>query len=563
MQVSRMRSPRSAAAHHLALGISLWIATIGNWPLWQSLAELPENASWHGLIFGLAFAGIVGCVLTFILMLFAWPRLIRIIGAVFLLSAAFGAYFMGAYGVVIDASMMTNALQTDAREVRDLLNLRLLGSVALFAGVPLWWLWRTPVKSLGFWPQLWRNGGVMLVCTVTAGGLLYASFADMSSTMRNHKSIRYRINPLNAFYALGMVTFEANAKPKAPPLPIGKSAHLAAAANNDAAAKPPLMLLVVGETARADHFALNGYSRPTNPELSSLGVVSFTQVTSCGTNTAASVPCMFSFLGRESFVSRAQDHENLLDLLDHLGMAVLWIDNQAGCKGVCARVPSADAWQAPANNGSSSPPPADLCEGQECFDMALLHGIDQRIAALPAEKRAKGVLIVFHQMGSHGPAYYLRSPKDHKPFLPECTTNALQQCQHDELINAYDNTIAYTDHVLASGIHWLDKQTANYTPSLLYFSDHGESLGENNLYLHGLPYSIAPTEQKHVPMIVWWPSSAEKSQSLSLACLQTRRNTPLSHDHLFHTVVGWFGISTPEYKPEMDAFRPCKAISQS
>ena len=389
-------------------------------------------------------------------------------------------------------------------------------------------------------------GGLLLAVAV-----LFLSFADMSATMRNHKSLRYLINPLNSFYALGALAHEAQAKPKGPPQPVGAGAKLAAHPG-----KPPLMLLVVGETARAANFSLNGYARPTNPELQGMGVVSFSNVTSCGTNTAASVPCMFSFLGREPFVSRDRDHENLLDLIDHMGMAVLWLDNQAGCKGVCDRVPHASA-ASPAPGAAALP--AGMCrEDGECFDAALLHGLDQRLAALPADKRARGVLLVMHQMGSHGPAYYLRSPPDRKPFLPECTTNVLQQCERQSVVNAYDNTIAYTDHVLAGAIRWLQTQVGDYDPALLYFSDHGESLGENNLYLHGLPYSLAPREQIHIPMIAWWPAQTSQGRALPLECVAAQRDAALSHDNLFHTVVGWFGIDTPEYKAPLDAFRACR-----
>jgi lipid A ethanolaminephosphotransferase len=107
-----------------------------------------------------------------------------------------------------------------------------------------------------------------------------------------------------------------------------------------------------------------------------------------------------------------------------------------------------------------------------------------------------------HQMGSHGPAYSQRTPAAFKKFMPECTSSHLPDCSSEQLRNAYDNTIAYTDHVLGSAISWL-RQRTDYDGALLYVADHGESLGENNLYLHGLPYSIAPDVQKHVPWVTW------------------------------------------------------------
>ena len=177
---------------------------------------------------------------------------------------------------------------------------------------------------------------------------------------------------------------------------------------------------------------------------------------------------------------------------------------------------------------------------------------------MPSDKRERGVLLVLHQMGSHGPAYFKRSPPERKPFLPECTTNALQQCEHQALLNAYDNSIAYTDHVLSQTIDWLKRNSRHYDPLLLYVSDHGESLGENNLYLHGLPYALAPREQKHVPMLLWLPAQTEASSGISASCLRGRRDAPLTHDHLFHTVLQLVGVSTSVYRGELDAFAPCR-----
>ena len=277
---------------------------------------------------------------------------------------------------------------------------------------------------------------------------------------------------------------------------------------------------------------------------------------SCGTNTAASLPCMFSHLGRAAFESRDRDHENLLDLVQRTGMAVLWIDNQAGCKGLCERVPNADARSLPL--GAPALPPG-LCDSEECLDAALLFNLDQRLAALPAPARELGLLLVLHQMGSHGPAYAKRSPPDRKPFAPECTTNVLQQCETQALINAYDNSIAYTDHVLGQTIGWLKQQATTYDGTMLYVSDHGESLGENNLYLHGLPYALAPTEQKHVPMLLWIGPEALRDKSLRPDCMQAARGDPLSHDNLFHTTLGLLGIRTAEYQARLDALAPCRA----
>jgi lipid A ethanolaminephosphotransferase len=307
---------------------------------------------------------------------------------------------------------------------------------------------------------------------------------------------------------------------------------------------------VLGETGRSGNFGLNGYARDTTPNLARLQPVSFGNAWSCGTSTAASVPCMFSPFGREAFLGRRNDSENLLDVLRHAGLAVLWIDNQpGGCKGVCDRVPTV--------NTSGLNDPA-LCPKGECRDEILLGGLDQRLAALPTEQRARGVVLVLHQMGSHGPAYADRTPAAFKRFLPECTSSHLPDCSGEQLRNAYDNTIAYTDHVLASTIHWL-QQRHDYDTALLYVADHGESLGENNLYLHGLPYALAPDVQKHVPWITWLSSGFEQHAGIATQCLRARAQERITHDHLFHSVLGLMQVGTSAYRPALDAYARCAA----
>lgn len=538
----------------LAAMAGLWLAVLPNLPLWRALFALPEMASPRGTLFAVGFGLMIAIACALPLSLLAWRPTIKPAIAALMVVAALGAHFMSTYGIVIDSTMITNVVQTDPREVGDLLGARLLLNLLLLAGLPIALLWPAPVQRLGARRQAGRNlVGVVLMLAVFVA-LLYAFFADISGTMRNHRTMRYLINPANTVYAFADLASKARALPRGPPAAIGTDAHFLPRA---AGAKPPLIVLEIGETARADHFALNGYPVATNPELTRLGVISFRHVTSCGTNTAASLPCMFSALDKHAFESRDTEQENLLDLVQRAGAAVLWIDNQAGCKGLCARVPNAFARDPVAG---APPMPAGLCEGGECLDGALLHGLDARLDALPADKRARGVLIVLHQMGSHGPAYHKRSPSDRKPFQPECESNVLQNCDHQALTNAYDNSIVYTDHVLAQTIAWLQARSATYDTSLLYVSDHGESLGENGVYLHGLPYAVAPAEQKRVAMVLWTTPGTEAGARLQANCLAALRDSPLSHDNLFHSVLGLLGIRASEYKPALDAFATCRAL---
>jgi lipid A ethanolaminephosphotransferase len=361
--------------------------------------------------------------------------------------------------------------------------------------------------------------------------------------MRNHKELRYLINPLNALYALG----HAAARPLR--RPAGVAVLGADARAPDSSDHPPLVVLVLGETGRSGNFGLNGYTRPTTPELERHGAASALHATSCGTSTAASVPCMFSHLGRTGFDGRDRDYETLVDVLQHAGLAVLWIDNQSGCKGVCDRIPHVDT--ATLNDPR-------LCPGGQCLDEIMLEGLEQRLAALPAERVARGVVLVLHQMGSHGPAYHLRSPPAFKKFLPECTSANLQDCSRTELLNAYDNSIAYTDHFLGSTIDWLQRQR-RFDTAMLYVADHGESLGENNLYLHGMPFGIAPDVQKHVPWVTWLSTGFEHRTGIATECLRSRRSLPLSHDNYFHSVLGLMQVTSAVYDRRLDAYATCAA----
>jgi lipid A ethanolaminephosphotransferase len=310
-----------------------------------------------------------------------------------------------------------------------------------------------------------------------------------------------------------------------------------------------LFVLVLGETARSKNFSLNGYERLTNPLLAKENVVSFSQVTSCGTSTAESVPCMFSHLGREGFAKRQHESENLLDVLQRAGYAVLWMDNQSGCKDQCDRI---------ANVNTSSLNMAGECEDGECRDTVMLTRIEAELAKLPADKRARGTVVVMHQMGSHGPAYHKRTPVAFKKFQPECKQNSLSQCERQQVVNAYDNTIVFTDFFLSRLIGWLKTQEKTSTPAMLYVSDHGESLGENNLYLHGLPFAMAPDVQKHVAMISWLSPGFERWSGVSTACLKNQRDRALSHDHLFHSVLGAMAVQTSVYQAERDLFVACQ-----
>jgi lipid A ethanolaminephosphotransferase len=547
------RLPVARRPFEVVWPLALWLAVVGNLPLWQRVNALDGSPAQRLVLLAscglLVFGGLMA-----LLSLLAWPKLFRPAASFLLVVSALNSHFMWQYGAVIDPTMLANALHTDVHEVRDLLSWALPGVLLLAAAPPLWWLWRRPVGFGGLWRQLGRNalgvcGGLLLVVVVTL-----LSYQQLASLMRNHKALRYMVNPLNTVYAgtrlgLDLLPRQAHALQ-----PTGLDAQLGASYARQP--RPPLLVLVVGETARAQNFGLNGYARATTPELARWqqqgDLVNFPDVRSCGTNTQVSAPCLFSPLTREQGGDRPPEQENLLDVLQRAGLAVLWLDNQSGCKGVCARVPHA------------SPVALDLpthCTDGECLDAAMLPGLDERIAALEPAQRARGVVLVMHQMGSHGPAYAHRSPPALKRFMPECASITLADCSPEELVNAYDNSIAYTDHFLGQTLHWLQSKSTSgaFDTGLIYLSDHGESLGENGLYLHGVPYALAPDQQTRVPMVTWLSGGLQQRAGLSMDCLRQRAAAPRSHDHLFHSVLGLMDVSTTAHLPALDLYAPCRS----
>jgi lipid A ethanolaminephosphotransferase len=534
----------------LLIIISLWIAIVGNGALWQELGKLGRLQTAKDMWIAICMGLMVWGALVALAALLAWRRSVKPVLIFLLIATAAGMHFMMSYGVVIDDTMMVNVFQTDPRETRDLLNLRLFMTLFLVAGLPIIWLWLAPVQQVKWRRQVLQNALVLIAGSAVFITAIALSFQGFSSLMRNHKHVRYLLNPLNSLYAIGQIVTKPLRHGPQPLQAIGQDAKLGAsyAAGN----KPPLLMIVVGETARTANFSFNGYARQTTPRMAKIAqtenFVYWKDAWSCGTNTAASLPCMFSHLGKEAFEDSKARYEGLLDVLQRAGLAVLWLDNQSGCKGVCDRVANANTSQAKV---------AEHCGTGECHDLVMLHELDARIAALPAEQRAKGVVVVLHQMGSHGPAYFKRVPQEFKKFQPECFTNNLSECTREQITNSYDNTLLYTDQLLFSSINWLKTKADTAQSAMIYVSDHGESLGEKGIYLHGLPYAIAPDEQKKIPWLNWFSPEFVAKKKLDMSCLQQNTTKRITHDNLFHSVLGLLDVKTALHNPKLDVYAPC------
>lgn len=478
------------------------------------------------LVFGGVFVLMVGSL--------CFRRSTRPLLISLLLVAATASHFMDTYGVIISDDMLRNVMQTSAGEAGDLLTLRLLAYLVLLGFLPAWFVVALPLRWEGIRKELAARGKLLagalalVILPLFAFGDFYASF------FRVNKELRQLVNPTYSLYSAMKLASQSLQSGNAGELkPVGTDAVIPAVDTTR-----DLVILVVGETARADRFSINGYSRETTPLLAGQGVVSFSNFHACGTSTAISLPCMFLRDGEAGGNGRIGHEENLIDVLLHAGVHVLWRDNNSDSKGVAVRANYQD-FKTPARNPLCNP---------ECRDEGMLAELQDFIDS----KSGGDILIVLHQMGSHGPAYWRRYPPEFEKYKPACRDSDLSRCTREEINNAYDNTILYTDHFLNEAIKLLKRNDDRFETALFYVSDHGESLGENGLYLHGIPKTIAPQAQLHVPALMWLGKNFRPAKADEL---HSRSAQVFSHKNLFHTVLGFFEIQTVAYDPAQDMLK--------
>jgi len=459
--------------------------------------------------------------------------------SVLLFAGAAASYFIARFGVFIDAAMLRNALATDVAESRELLAWDMLPHLLLYWLLPTLLLWRVTLR-----PLPWRRALLQRLAAVTlalaVGALtIQAAAQQFVPLMREHKALRYHITPGNLLYAATRV-FAGERHRVRPRVALGLDARQV-----EHARRPTLLLVVLGETVRAANWGLNGYARQTTPRLAGLDVINYAHASSCGTSTAVSVPCMFSPGGRAAFdADDSVNRESLLHVLAHAGIHVLWRDNQSGCKGVCDGLPMENlaALRAPG-----------LCNDQRCLDGILIRDLDARITAMTGD-----TVIVLHMLGNHGPAYFQRYPDGFRRYTPTCDTTDLGSCSAEAIVNTYDNAILYTDSVLAQAVAILQAHAADRDSAMIYVSDHGESLGEHGFYLHGLPRAVAPDTQTRVPLVMWFSPGYIASEHVDTGCLRRAARADVSHDNLFHSVLGVMNVRTALYAPERDLVSACR-----
>lgn len=453
-------------------------------------------------------------------------------GLVFFLAMS-AAYVMDSFGVVIDEVMLLNVIKTDFGEAYDLLTFKFFLYFTFLFLVPMLILKKLNFREKSFVSEIRERCASLILSfflifvIVLSSGKFYASF------FREQKPIRYYSNPTYWIYSSGKFVFDLLSSEDNQFYAYGRDSIIPKDDNDR-----ELIIFVLGETARRDRFSLNGHFNETNPLLKKENIFNFSNVTSCGTSTAISVPCMFSHFGRNNFkVNNARNTENLVDVLSHTkDVSVLWRDNNSDSKGVALRVKYEDYKTQDRNQ---------ICD-TECRDEGMLVGLQEYVDQV----KTKDIFIVLHQMGNHGPAYFKRYPKKFEIFKPVCKTNELDKCTNEEIGNAYDNAILYTDYFLAKVISFLKLNSNKFNTAMLYVSDHGESLGENGVYLHSLPYLMAPKEQIEVPMIMWF--GGKMLEETSQIKLNRILGFPFSHDNIFHTVLGMMEVKSSAYDANKD-----------
>ncbi len=522
------------------LSVAAFIAVADNFPFWRAVLrerDLSDALTWGSVLLILALLTAVHYI---VLALIPGRKTLKWVLCAALLVGAMVTHYMSRYGIVIDTSMMRNVLHTDGHEAVELIGFDLLATLLPLALIPIALVMFTRITARTHAAVGWRCAtiAIAVAVAVTAAAV---EFKELAPTLRNRPEIRNMVTPANLVVSTSRALRQRAAQATATregPATVSRGAAAAAV-------RPMLFVFVVGETARAANFSLNGYARDTNPELAKLDIINFPLARACGTSTEVSLPCMFSPFGRRAYdEARILRHESLPQQLARAGIRVVWRDNQSGCKGVCAglEVHTFDDMSVP-----------DVCTSGHCLDEILLHGMD----VLVREPRSD-LFVVLHQLGNHGPAYHRRYPPAFRHFEPACETDALHQCTQQQIVNAYDNALRYTDHVLARVIGFLEQQRDRYDVAMIYVSDHGESLGERGLYLHGMPYAIAPKEQLEVPMLWWSSPEFARNRQIDNACLRNRARTAVSHDNLFHSIAGVLDVETPDREGALDLFAACR-----
>jgi lipid A ethanolaminephosphotransferase len=505
------------------LAVAIGNAALYQGPLYTFAVVNIDYSTLNGLLTLATLSFLVVFVTALILSLISLVshRLLKPVCMLGAMCNALALYFIQTYSVTLDKSMMGNVFNTNLAEASSFFHLKLLLYLLVLGVLPCWLMSRVRIEKT----PILRRATFLLLILLIGISWFYANAKTWLWIDKHASRLGGMIMPWS--YVFNMSRYYGDH------LAMSREQTLLPAASVGSHEKT-IVFLVIGEAARAQNFSLYGYPRPTNPLLAKSGVVALPHATACSTYTTASVLCILSHTDTNLQFSRS--YEPLPSYLARHGVNVTWRTNN---------------WGEPPLKIQTYERAEDLrreCQGDSCkYDEVLLHALDQRIRSSTDEK----IFVVLHQGGSHGPSYYTKYPRQFEVFKPVCKSVELHQCTNDELVNAYDNTILYTDYFLQRAIDLL-KTFPQAATMLMYISDHGESLGEYGLYLHGTPYSIAPDVQKNVPFMIWMSDAFKHAKGISEA--QISRRTSYSQQNVFHSVMGAFDMRSEIYNPQLDIF---------
>lgn len=507
---------------------ALFLVIVDNFAFFKNVTDVyPVSVS--NIVFLISITVVLTSVIILLLSLFCFKYTNKPILIIILLVSSIVSYFMNHYNIVIDDTMIQNIAETDSREAFDLLNPGLLIYLVLAGILPSFVVYKIKIRYKPFKRELLSSFAAVIFCLTVMAAAAFPVGDFYSSFLREHKPLRYYTNPTYYIFSICRYFGKHSENNEKAVKPIGTDAKIP-----ETDTDRELIIMVVGEALRSDRLSLNGYPKETTPLLEKEDIINFPNMYSCGTTTSVSVPCMFSIFTRSNYTSaRAESTYNILDILNNAGVNILWRDNNSSSKGVAVRVAYED-YKIPETN--------TVCDS-ECRDEGMLVGLRKYI-----DRQETGdILIILHQMGNHGPAYYKRYPEAFEKFKPACKTSEFGKCSKEEISNAYDNATLYTDYFLSKVIALL-KEYSVFESAMLYISDHGESLGEGNVYLHGLPYFMAPDSQKHIPAIMWFGDGFKIDRDK----IRKITDREYSQDNIFHTLLGLMEVETSVYNKDMD-----------
>ncbi|HNP37303.1 MAG TPA: sulfatase-like hydrolase/transferase [Woeseiaceae bacterium] len=541
---TRITRPR-LYAWQLALLAAAFITLTSNWELFGTLTHRLDLSSLAGAGFMLLIPLLIIFVLTTLFLLLGVGRVLKVIIAASLIVSAVLSYFINELGVVFDKDMFINVLDTitegNTGEAFELLSWPLAWHVLLFGVVPALLLLLLRIRTTRPLLEFRNRATVIITGFALVTALALSNYRYTSYFAVENRDLRHQVVPVTPLIYAVKLARDSFENP-APFVVLGADAMQDKTVN-----KRTVGIMVVGETARADHFSLLDYTRRTNPRLALEDDLVSLDARACGTSTAYSVPCMFFLRGQEQYDPEdARAESNVLDVLAAAGVETIWIDNNSTCKHVCDRIESRNLRL--------------RADGSMQFDGdydSLLVDVTNQLL----DRDGPDLLIVLHMMGSHGPAYSRRYPEKFATFEPYCHELSPTECSTSEVTNAYDNSILYTDYILDELIARLKQHRDDFDSFLFYASDHGESLGEDGVYLHGLPYQLAPRAQKEVPMLVWLSGDYAADHHIDL--LDPSINTPqhASHDSISHTLLGLYDVRTNLYAANNDLFAAARSFT--